>query len=43
MYIHLHSLRNFSKIAGNATEITAQSEPADVSADGEDALNAEKA
>lgn len=31
MYIHLHSLRNFGKIAKNATDVTAQSKPADAS------------
>ena len=30
MYIHLHSLRNFGKIAKNATDVTAQSQPVDV-------------
>jgi len=38
MYIHLHSLRNFSKIAENATDVTAQSQPADVA---EEAVEAE--
>lgn len=38
MYIHLHSLRNFSKIAENATDLTAQSEPAEVAGEGEGKL-----
>ena len=43
MYIHLHSLRNFSKIAENATDLTAQSDSADVSQDGEDKLKSGRA